>query len=94
MAIANDDKVKALFSASNGRIYVAFKGIDALITAQEGCAEPLKGANGDSIKATWAEVYSTWIIDKVRSNNELITKTALLLSAFISTDVAAASEKK
>ena len=94
MAMANDDKVKALFSASNGRIYAAFKGIDALITAQEGCANPLKGGNGQPMKATWADAYSTWMTDKVKSQNDLITKTASVISAAISTDVDAAPANK
>ena len=93
MAIANNDKVKELFSASNGRIYAAFKGIDNLINAQEACGNPIKGANGD-LKATWADAYSTWITDKVKSNNDLITKTASQISAAISTDVNAAPDNK
>ncbi|KAL8788413.1 MAG: hypothetical protein Q9195_007292 [Heterodermia aff. obscurata] len=93
MAIANNDKVKELFSASNGRIYAAFKGIDNLITAQAACNNPIKGAEGD-LKATWADAYSVWMTDKVKSNNDLITKTAAKVSASISTDVNAAPQNK
>ena len=94
MAMANDDKVKELFSATNGRVYAAFKGIDDLIAAQAGCADPLKDTKGDPVQATWADAYSTWITDKVKSNNDLITKTAAIISASISTDVAAAKPNK
>ena len=92
MAIANDEKVKELFSATNGRIYAAFRGIDTLINAQADCGNPIKGEDGD-LKATWADAYSTWITDKVKSNNDLITKTAAKISASISTDIDAAEDK-
>ncbi|KAL8832079.1 MAG: hypothetical protein Q9191_000501 [Dirinaria sp. TL-2023a] len=93
MAIANNEKVKELFSASNGRIYAAFKGIDNIIDGQAACGNPIKGANGD-LKATWADAYSTWITDKIKSNNDVITKTASVISTSISTDVDDAPDKK
>ena len=94
LAMTNDDKVKALSSATNGRIYAAFKGIDDTIIVHLGYDNPLKGTNGDPIQATWADAYSTRLTDKVKSNNNPITKTASKISASISTDVSAAPANK
>ena len=93
MSIANDAKVSGLFSATNARIYSAFLGIDALITAQQGCSNPIEGSDGKPVQATWANAYKAYITAKVASQNDLITKTASAISATISTDVEAAPQK-
>jgi len=90
MDIANNAKVASLFSATNGRIHSAFKGVDALITAQEGCGNALKDSNDKPIEATWAASYKAYITNKIAGQNDLITKTAAVLSAAIPTNVDAA----
>ncbi len=93
MSIANDAKVSGLFSATNARIYSAFLGIDAVITAQEGCSKPIEDSNGKPVEATWAASYKAYMINKIASQNDLITKTANAISAAIPTDVDAAPQK-
>lgn len=93
MAIANNPKISGLFAATNARIYSAFKGVDALITAQEGCKDALKDSQGQAIEATWASAYSVYMTAKITSQNKLITATASVLSAAIPTDANAAKPK-
>ena len=93
MSIANDAKVSGLFSATNARIYSAFLGVDALITSQERCSNPIEGSDGKPVEATWAASYKAFITNKIASQNDLITKTASAISATISTDVNAAPDK-
>ena len=82
MSMANNLKISGLFSATNARIYQAFQGIDNIITTSCGT---MKDHNNRPFSATWASAYSTWMTDKIASQNNLITATAASLLAAIPT---------
>ena len=54
----------------------AFQGIDALIEDKAKCGLQVTSAAGGPLSATWASAYSTWMIDKIASQNGEISKTA------------------
>ena len=88
MAMANNAAISKLFSNTNARIYQAFQGIDLLISAAQGCSNSVDDQERQPASNTWASAYSVWITGKVASQNNLITQTASLISAAISTDPA------
>ncbi len=84
MSIVQDPKVKKLFENTNTRIYQAFQGIDALLKKRARCGDPITLAGGGGpMSATWAPAYSSWIANKVSSQNALIISTASALSSSI-----------
>ena len=87
MAMANDAAISKLFSNTNARIYQAFQGIDLLIGAPQECSNPDEKEDRQPA-STWASAYSVWMTGKVKSQNDLITKTASQISAAIPTDPA------
>lgn len=82
MSMANNAKIASLFEATNARIYQAFLGIDNVIKVDCG---NMKDHNGRPFSTTWANAYSTWITDKIASQNQLITATAAAMLAAIPT---------
>lgn len=83
MSMANNAKVSSLFAATNARIYQAFQGIDNIINTDCG---NLKDHDNKPFSATWASAYSTWMTDKVASQNQMITASAAAMSAAIPTE--------
>lgn len=79
MSMNHDVNVWSLFENTNTRIYQAFQGIDVLIEDEARCGTP------DPMSATWASAYSTWITDKISSQNSDISVTASSWSAAIPT---------
>ena len=84
--MANDGRISALFSQTNARLYSTFLGIDNLIKGDSGCG-PLKGSNGDELKATWADAYKKFVTDRIASYNGQITDAAKKVSASVVTNV-------
>jgi len=74
MDMANNPKISSLFSATNARIYQAFQGIDNLTNNNCGT---LKNSNNQPFAATWASAYSTWMTDKIATQNQQITSSNL-----------------
>lgn len=75
--MVQDPKVKKLFEDTNTRIYQAFQGIDVLLKNKANCNQPVASAGGGGpLSATWAPAYSSWIANKVSSQNALIVSTA------------------
>ena len=71
-----DVKVMSLFKNTNTRIYEAFQGIDALIVDKQNCGQPFVSAAESPISAIWGSIYSTWMTNKIASQNSEIWKTA------------------
>ena len=87
MAMANNEAISKLFSNTNARIYQAFQGIDLLIGASQDCSNP-DDKEDRQPASTWASAYSVWMTGKIKSQNDMITKTASQISAAIPTDPA------
>ena len=80
MSMVQHPKIKKMFEDTNPRIYQAFQGIDALLTNQANCNQPITSAGGGGpLSATWAPAYSSWIANKVSGQNALIVSTASAL---------------
>ena len=82
MDMANNARISSLFSGTNARIYQAFLGIDNIISNNCGT---LKSSNGQPFAPTWASAYSTWMTNKVATQNQQITSSISAMSAAIPT---------
>lgn len=64
-----DVKVMSLSENTNTCIYQALQGIDVLFENEARCGPR---ATGYLMSATWASAYSTWMTNKIASQNDEI----------------------
>ena len=81
LQILNHPDVHRLYQATNSRIYQAFHVIDELIQSRYNnpCEDPIPpflDSDGNKLSATWAGSYSTWMNNKISSQNVKLQSTA------------------